>query len=258
MSPSTPTPQPTTTLPARTASHARSTAETTISVSLSIDGGPLPPPSPSESHDGPTQTPESADPSTDISDDIPSRTHAHQVTAAQHISIDTGIGFLDHMLHALAKHAGWSLRVRCRGDLYIDDHHTTEDTFLTLGTALHTCLTTPLTPQSSHPLIRFGHAYAPLDEALARAVLDVSNRPFAVIELGLRRESIGALSTEMLTHGLHSFAQAARVTLHVDVLRGDNDHHRAEAAFKALAGAVRMACERRAGEGVSSTKGVLY
>lgn len=108
-------------------------------------------------------------------------------------------------------------------------------------------------------LARFGSAYAPLDESLARAVVDLSNRPYAVIELGLRRPTIGALSTEMLTHGLHSFAQAARITLHVDVLRGDNDHHRAESAFKALALALRMATARipgREGE-IPSTKGIL-
>lgn len=108
-------------------------------------------------------------------------------------------------------------------------------------------------------LARFGYAYAPLDEALSRAVVDLSNRPFAVVELGLRREKIGDLSTEMLPHGLASFAQAAGVTLHVDCLRGTNDHHRAESAFKAVACAIRMATSPVAGrEGeVPSTKGVL-
>ena len=137
--------------------------------------------------------------------------------------------------------------------LTVDDHHTTEDTFLALGSAFTSAL------GSRTGLARFGHAYAPLDEALSRAVIDLSNRPFAVVELGLRREKIGDLSCEMLAHGLMSWAQAAGVTLHVDCLRGDNDHHRAESAFKALAVAVKQAAGRvlgREGE-VISTKGVL-
>lgn len=135
----------------------------------------------------------------------------------------------------------------------VDDHHTTEDTFLALGSAFNSAL------GSRTGLARFGYAYAPLDEALSRAVIDLSNRPFAVVELGLRREKVGELSCEMLTHGLMSWAQAAGVTLHVDCLRGDNDHHRAESAFKALAVAIWQATARvegREGE-VISTKGVL-
>ncbi len=141
-------------------------------------------------------------------------------------------------------------------NLKVDDHHTTEDSFLTLGRAFQEALN----KQGTTGLARFGHAYAPLDEALSRAVVDLSNRPFGVVELGLRREKIGDLSTEMITHGLLSFAQAAGVTMHVDCLRGDNDHHRAESAFKALACAIRMATSKihgREGE-VPSTKGVLY
>lgn len=135
----------------------------------------------------------------------------------------------------------------------VDDHHTTEDTLLALGTAFKAALGTPT------GLVRFGHAYAPLDEALARAVVDLSNRPFSVIELGLKREKVGDLSTEMISHAMQSFAQAAGVTMHVDVIRGENDHHRAEAAFKALAIALRTATGRREGMGgeVPSTKGVL-
>ena len=160
------------------------------------------------------------------------------------------------MLHALAKHAGWSLAIRAKGDLVIDDHHTAEDVFLALGSAFNAALGT----RSS--LVRFGRGDAPLDEALSWAVIDLSNRPYSVIDLGFTREKIGDLSTEMLTHGLESFAQAASVTLHVKCVYGHNNHHRAESAFKALAVAVRTACERR-GEGaagygdVTSTKGVL-
>lgn len=135
----------------------------------------------------------------------------------------------------------------------VDDHHTAEDVCIALGSAFAHSLPTMA------GLARFGYAYAPLDEALSRAVVDLSNRPYSVIELGLRREKIGDLSCEMIPHCLQSFAQAARLTLHVDCLRGENDHHRAESAFKALAVAVRMATTRvqgREGE-VPSTKGTL-
>ncbi len=135
----------------------------------------------------------------------------------------------------------------------VDDHHTAEDVCIALGSAFKDALGTPI------GLARFGSAYAPLDEALSRAVVDLSNRPFSVIDLGLKREKIGDLSCEMIPHCLQSFAQAARITIHVDCIRGDNDHHRAESAFKALAVALRTATSRVAGrEGeVPSTKGTL-
>ncbi len=135
----------------------------------------------------------------------------------------------------------------------VDDHHTTEDTFLALGTAF----TKALGPRTG--LMRFGHAYAPLDEALSRAVLDISSRPFFVGNFDFQGPMIGQLNSQMIHHGLSSWAMASGTTLHVDVIRGDNDHHRAESAFKALAIACRMACGRvegREGE-VGSTKGVL-
>lgn len=137
--------------------------------------------------------------------------------------------------------------------LTVDDHHTAEDVCLALGSAFKDALGTPT------GLARFGSAYAPLDEALSRAVVDLSNRPFSVIELGLKREKIGDLSCEMIPHCMQSFAQAARVTMHVDCIRGENDHHRAESAFKALAVAIRAATTRVAGrEGeIPSTKGTL-
>ncbi|KAI9762324.1 MAG: hypothetical protein M4579_000473 [Chaenotheca gracillima] len=224
----------------RTATISRNTAETKIQLSLSIDGGELSPLS-------------GAEDSASNGSSAALKSHASQSSSSQNINIDTGIGFLDHMMHALAKHAGWSLHLQARGDLHIDDHHTAEDSFLALGAAFHQCAFPPT------GLARFGHAYAPLDEALSRAVIDLSNRPFCVTDLGLTREKIGDLSTEMLPHCLQSFAQAAGCTLHVDCLRGSNDHHRAESAFKALAGAIRMACTKVAGkEGeVMSTKGVL-
>lgn len=165
--------------------------------------------------------------------------------------VETGIGFLDHMLGALAKHARFDLRLSCEGDLEIDDHHTAEDCALALGQAIDQAL------ESRRGVARFGHAYAPLDEALARAVVDLSGRPYAHVDLGLRREMLGTIATENLTHVVQSLAVASRSTLHVEVLRGENDHHRAEAAFKALALALRHAVQRDGGEDVPSTKGVL-
>ncbi|KAF8476966.1 Imidazoleglycerol-phosphate dehydratase-domain-containing protein [Kalaharituber pfeilii] len=228
----------------RTAVINRTTNETKIQVALSLDGGSLSSLLASSSSSDTASTPAPIDPTTTAH-------HATQSSSTQQISINTGIGFLDHMLHALAKHGGWSLHLTCQGDLYIDDHHTSEDTALALGTAFLTALG-PL-----RGLKRFGSAYAPLDEALSRAVVDLSNRPHASISLGLKREKIGALSTEMLSHVLSSFAEAARITLHVDVLKGENDHHRAESAFKALALALKEAITRTGGEEVPSTKGVL-
>ena len=166
------------------------------------------------------------------------------------VEVDTGLGFLDHVLTALAFHAGFDLHLRCRGDLQVDDHHTAEDCALALGEALDRCL------GERGGIVRFGWAFAPLDEALCRAVVDLSGRPGAMIDLGLRRERLGDLSCEMLPHVLRSLAVASRSTLHVDVLRGENDHHRAESAFKACALALRQATGRREGA-VPSTKGVL-
>ncbi|MCJ1247889.1 imidazoleglycerol-phosphate dehydratase [Trapelia coarctata] len=243
----------------RTAFIERNTKETKIQLSLSLDGGPLDLLPDSKHFFSATSTPTTTFSSLSSPlayQPIPAQTedhHASQTSDAQHIWIWTGIGFLDHMLHALAKHAGWSLRLRSKGDLAIDDHHTAEDTFLALGSAFSSALG----PRTG--LVRFGTGHAPLDEALSRAVIDLSNRPFFVGEFGFQDQKIGALSAQMIHHGLQSFSQAAGVTLHVDVLRGCNDHHRAESAFKALAVACKEACRRvegREGE-VVSTKGVL-
>ncbi|PCH38136.1 IGPD-domain-containing protein [Wolfiporia cocos MD-104 SS10] len=177
----------------------------------------------------------------------------------QEISVSTGIGFLDHMFHALAKHSGMSLTLKSQGDLWIDDHHTADkyqiyhcqDSAIALGTAFKQAL------GEVRGIRRYGTGFAPLDEALSRAVIDICSRPYCVTDLGLKREKIGDLSTEMFPHIFYSFAIAAGVTLHVDVLRGENDHHRAESAFKALALAIRQAIERTGGDDVPSTKGVL-
>lgn len=163
---------------------------------------------------------------------------------------NTGIGFLDHMLTALSKHGRMDLTLTCKGDLHVDDHHSVEDCGIVLGQAFKAAL------GDLRGIQRYGYAYAPLDESLSRAVVDISGRPFADINLNLQREKIGTLSCEMLPHFLSSFATSAAVTLHVDVLKGENDHHKAESAFKALALALRIAIKRE-GTDIPSTKGVL-
>ena len=163
----------------------------------------------------------------------------------------TGIAFLDHMLSAMARHGGFDLELRCEGDLEVDDHHTAEDCALALGTAIDQAL------GERRGIARFGSAYAPLDEALARVVIDLSGRPMPVVDLGLKREMLGGIACENLTHFFVSLAMNLRAAVHVDVLRGDNDHHRAEAAFKALGLALRPAVARTGSDEVPSTKGVL-
>jgi imidazoleglycerol-phosphate dehydratase len=165
--------------------------------------------------------------------------------------VRTGIGFLDHLLESLGRHARFDLTLQARGDLHVDDHHTAEDSALALGEALDRAL------GERRGIARFGWAYAPLDEALARAVVDLSGRAYADVSLGLRRESIGGLSCENVPHVLRSLATAGRLTLHVDVLKGENDHHRAEAAFKAVALALRQAVACTPFDDVPSTKGTL-
>jgi len=165
--------------------------------------------------------------------------------------VATGIGFFDHMLISLARHARFELKLSCAGDLEVDDHHTVEDCALALGQALDQAL------GERRGIIRFGSAHAPLDEALARAVVDLSGRPCAVVDLGLAREAIGGLACENIAHFFTSLAAAGRMALHLDVLRGANDHHRAEAAFKATALALREAVRIEGPDEVPSTKGVL-
>lgn len=165
--------------------------------------------------------------------------------------VKTGVGFLDHLLESLARHARFDLSLSCRGDLVVDDHHTAEDCALVLGEALDRAV------GERRGVNRFGWAYAPLDDALARAVVDLSGRPHADVALDLRRDVIGGLACENVPHVLRSLASAARLTLHVDVLKGENDHHKAEAAFKAVALALRQAVACSGFGDVPSTKGTL-
>ena len=164
--------------------------------------------------------------------------------------IETGLGFLDHMLDAMARHAGWDLELSCRGDLAVDDHHSAEDCALLLGRAL-----AQLTDGGS-TVARFGWSRVPMDDALAEVAVDLGGRPWAEIDLGLVRPDLGSLATENVTHVLVTMAMEGRLNLHVDVVRGRNDHHRAEAAFKGLGLALATALSPVEGP-VRSTKEVL-
>jgi imidazoleglycerol-phosphate dehydratase len=167
------------------------------------------------------------------------------------VDVATGIGFLDHLLTALGHHAMFDLAIRAEGDLHVDDHHTVEDTALVLGSAVAAAL------GDRAGITRFGNAVVPMDEALATAVVDVSGRPYAVIDLPFRQVALGGLSTQNVPHALEAFARTSGITLHLSA-KGANDHHVAEAGFKALARALRAAVAidpRR--QGIPSTKGSL-
>jgi len=164
--------------------------------------------------------------------------------------IKTGLGFLDHMLTTLARHGRLDLELVASGDVGVDDHHTVEDCAIVLGRALDQAL------GDRAGITRFGYAYAPLDEALSRAVVDLSGRPWPEIDIDFSRDMVGEVATENIVHFLRSFAVEGRMALHVDLIRGDNDHHKAESAFKALAMALRAAVGA-SGTDVPSTKGTL-
>ncbi len=166
-------------------------------------------------------------------------------------TIATGVGFFDHLLTAFGHHALIDLAIRCDGDLDIDDHHTVEDTAIVLGQALAEAL------GERTGIQRYGDATVPMDEALATCSVDAGGRPYAVIDVALRQAMIGNLSTQNVPHALEAMARSAGFTLHLTA-SGSNDHHVAEAAFKALARAIRAAVSpdpRR--DGVASTKGTI-
>lgn len=166
-------------------------------------------------------------------------------------SIASGIGFYDHLLTSLGHHALFDLSIEAEGDLHIDEHHTVEDIAIALGEAVGRAL------GDRAGIERFGEASVPMDESLATCVVDLSGRPYAVLDLRFRGERMGALPTQLVEHALESFARTAGATLHLRA-SGRNDHHMAEAAFKALARALRSAVAidpRRTG--VASTKGTL-
>lgn len=167
-------------------------------------------------------------------------------------SIETGVGFFDHMLDLVARHGAFDLEIRCEGDLEVDPHHSIEDVGITLGKAVREALA------GKRHVARYGHAYVPMDDALARAVIDLSGRFYFHQEAAFDRAVLGDFPTEMTAHFWHSFAEHAGCNLHLDLLRGENAHHQVEALFKAAARALRAAV-RRSGDyaAVPSTKGTL-
>jgi len=169
------------------------------------------------------------------------------------VQVATGIGFLDHMLTALGRHALLDLTVEAKGDLHIDFHHTTEDVGIVLGQAVRQAL------GDKRGIRRYGHALLPMDEALAEAANDISGRPFLAWSVPFARDKVGEMDTELFEEFFRAFAFNAGITLHVTLKAGTNAHHVAEACFKALARALRMAVEPdpRTPDAVPSTKGVL-
>lgn len=167
--------------------------------------------------------------------------------------VDTGIGFLDHMLESFARHAMLDLKVRAQGDLHIDFHHTTEDTGIVIGQAIARAL------GDFKGIRRFGEATIPMDETLTRAAVDVSNRPYLIWKVNFSRPKLGEMDTELFKEWFQAVAQNAGITLHVENLYGENNHHIVESCFKAFARALRQAVEidERLGDVAPSTKGVL-
>lgn len=198
--------------------------------------------------------------------DLPARTAAIRRTTGEtdvhvslnldgqgHCSINTGIPFLDHMLHQLASHGLIDLDVQASGDLHIDDHHTNEDVGITLGQALHQALA------DRKGIVRFGHFLAPLDEALVQVVLDLSGRPHLSYGLSIPTQRVGTYDTQLVREFFVAVVNHAHMTLHIRQLDGINSHHIIEATFKAFARSLRMAIEldpRRSGH-IPSSKGIL-
>jgi len=168
-------------------------------------------------------------------------------------SINTGIGFFDHMLESFAKHSALDLSVEAKGDLHVDMHHTVEDVGICIGQAVKQAL------GDFAGLRRFGHAYVPMDEAMSRAAIDLANRPYLIWKVELKRDKLGTMDTELFKEWFQAFAMHSGACLHVENLYGENTHHIVESCFKATARALRQAMEadpRFAGQAVS-TKGAL-
>ena len=167
--------------------------------------------------------------------------------------VGTGIGFLDHMVEQVSKHSLIDITMKVDGDLHVDQHHTTEDSALALGQALAAAL------GDKGGIARYGSAYSPMDETLARVALDISGRPYLVWKAGFSQEKLGEWDTELIEHWFHSVAQTCGLTLHVELLYGTNNHHICEAIYKGFARAMRIAVEidPRKGGAIPSTKGQL-
>ena len=167
--------------------------------------------------------------------------------------VSTGIGFLDHMIEQFSRHSLIDVTLKVKGDLHVDQHHTTEDSALALGQAIADAL------GDKGGIGRYGSAYSPMDETLVRVALDISGRPFFVWKLAFTQEKLGELDTELVEHWFHSIGQTLGITLHMELLYGQNNHHICEAAFKGFARAMRAAVEidPRKGGAIPSTKGQL-
>ena len=167
--------------------------------------------------------------------------------------IETGIGFLDHMLEQVARHSLMDIALKAKGDLHVDQHHTTEDSGIALGQALTKAL------GDKKGITRYASVYLPMDEALTRVALDISGRPFLVWKVDFTRPKVGDMDTELFREWFHAFAQNAGLTLHVECLYGDNNHHMIESCYKGLARALRsaVATDPRQADRVPSTKGTL-
>ena len=167
--------------------------------------------------------------------------------------IDTGIGFLNHMLEQLSKHSLVDINLKAKGDLHIDLHHTTEDSGIVIGEAIAKAL------GDKKGIKRYAHAYIPMDETLSRVSLDISNRPYLIWNVKFKVEKLGEMDTELFKEWFQAFSQSAGITLHVENIYGDNSHHIIESCFKGLARALRLALEKdsRAGDSLPSTKGIL-
>ena len=168
-------------------------------------------------------------------------------------NIDTGIGFLNHMLEQLSKHSLVDINLKAKGDLHIDLHHTTEDSGIVIGEAIAKAL------GDKKGIKRYAHAYIPMDETLSRVSIDISNRPYLIWNVKLKVEKLGEMDTELFKEWFQAFSQSAGITLHIENVYGDNSHHIIESCFKGLARALRLALEKdaRAGDSLPSTKGIL-
>jgi imidazoleglycerol-phosphate dehydratase len=167
--------------------------------------------------------------------------------------VSTGIGFLDHMIEQFSRHSLIDISCRVVGDLHVDQHHTCEDSAIAIGQAIAEAL------GDKRGIGRYGSAYSPMDETLARVALDISGRPYFVWKAAFTQEKLGELDTELVEHWFHSIGQAVGITLHIELLYGTNNHHICEAIFKGFARAMRVAVELdvRKGDAVPSTKGQL-
>jgi imidazoleglycerol-phosphate dehydratase len=172
-------------------------------------------------------------------------------TGQYHVA--TGIGFLDHMIEQLSRHSLIDIALEAKGDLHIDFHHTTEDCGIVLGQAVAQALGDRM------GIERYGHAYLPMDEALTRVALDLSNRPYLIWKVAFTRPKLGEMDTELFREFFQAFAQSAGMTLHIETLYGENNHHIVESCFKGLARALRQAVtiDPRKSDAVPSTKGTL-